>query len=292
MSTFEIFTDSSCDLSTDLIEECNLHVMQLEVLVDDNPSVPNNEIDIKEFYDKLRNGSNAKTSAVSPAVFEENMRKVLEDGKDILYVGFSSGLSATYANGMIAINELREEFPERKICDIDTLCASMGQGLMAYYAAQLRKEGKTVEETCARLEEIKQYIHHQVTVNDLFFLKRGGRISAATAVAGSVLQIKPIIVVDEKGCLNSVAKSRGRKAALKDIYARFKATENMEELPYVFISNSDCLEDTLKIKEMIKAEYPQVKVVISDIGPVVGAHTGPGTIAVCYLGKIIKGTDK
>lgn len=292
MSTFEIFTDSSCDLSKELMEECGLYVMQLQVLVDDNPSVPNNEIDIKEFYDKLRNGSSAKTSAVSPAVFEEEMRKVLEAGKDILYVGFSSGLSATYANGMIAINELREEFPKRKICDIDTLCASMGQGLMAYYAAQLRKEGKTVEETCARLEEVKQYIHHQVTVNDLFFLKRGGRISATTAVAGSILQIKPIIVVDEKGCLNSVSKSRGRKGALRDLYARFKATENMKELPYVFISNSDCLEDSLRIKEMIEADYPQVKVCISDIGPVIGAHTGPGAIAVCYLGNIIKGTDK
>lgn len=292
MSTFEIFTDSSCDLPKDIIEERGLHVMQLEVLIDDNPSVPNNQIDIKEFYEKLRNGSNAKTSAVSPAIFEEEMRKVLKEGKDILYVGFSSGLSATYANGMIAINELREEFPERKICDIDTLCASMGQGLMAYYADELRKEGKTVDETCARLEEVKQYINHQVTVNDLFFLKRGGRISAATAVAGSVLQIKPIIVVDEKGCLNSVAKARGRKGALRDVYARFKASENMEELPYVFISNSDCLEDAQKIEAMIKEDYPQVKVVISDIGPVIGAHTGPGAIAICYLGKIIKGTDK
>lgn len=292
MSTFEIFTDSSCDLPKDLIEKVNLHVMQLEVLIDEDPSVPNNQIDIKTFYDRLRNGSTAKTCAVSPAVFEEEMRKVLEEGKDILYIGFSSGLSATYANGMIAINELRDEFPQRKILDIDTLCASMGQGLLAYYAAELRDKGESVEAVCEKLESIKQNIHHQVTVDDLFFLKRGGRISATTAVAGSILQIKPIIVVDEKGCLNSVSKARGRKGSLKELYTRFKATENMEQLPYVFISNSDCLEDTQKIEEMIKADYPQVKVVISDIGPVIGAHTGPGAIAVCYLGKTIKGTEQ
>lgn len=292
MSTFEIFTDSSCDLPKDLIEKYNLHVMQLQVLIDDDPSVPNNEIDIKEFYDRLRAGSNAKTSAVSPAVFEEEMRKCLAEGKDILYVGFSSGLSATYANGMIAINELRDEFKERKICDIDTLCASMGQGLMAYYAAQLREEGVGVEEVCEKLEAVKQYIHHQVTVDDLFFLKRGGRISATTAVAGSILQIKPIIVVDEKGCLNSVAKARGRKGALRDVYARFKATENVAQLPYIFISHSDCIDDAKKLEAMAKEDFPQVKVVISDIGPVIGAHTGPGTIAFCYLGTIIKGTDK
>jgi DegV family protein with EDD domain len=129
-------------------------------------------------------------------------------------------------------------------------------------------------------------------VDDLFFLKRGGRISATTAVAGSILQIKPIIVVDEKGCLNSVAKARGRKGSLRDLYSRFKATENMKELPYVFISNSDCIDDVKKIEDMIKADYPQVKVVISDIGPVIGAHTGPGAIAVCYLGTTIKGSDK
>ena len=292
MSTFEIFTDSSCDLSKELIEKYNLHVMQLEVLVDDDPSVPNNQINIKEFYDRLHNGSTAKTCAVSPAVFEEEMRKVLKEGKDVLYVGFSSGLSATYANGMIAINELRDEFKERKIVDTDTLCASMGQGLLAYYAAELREKGESIESVCEKIEAIKQNIHHQVTVNDLFFLKRGGRISATTAVAGSILQIKPIIVVDEKGCLSSVSKARGRKGSLKELYNRFKATENMDQLPYVFISNSDCLEDAKKIEEMIMADYPQVKVVISDIGPVIGAHTGPGAIAVCYLGKTIKGTEQ
>lgn len=292
MSTFEIFTDSSCDLPKRLIEKNNLHVMQLQVLIDDNPSIPNDQIDIKEFYDKLRAGSNAKTSAVAPAVFEDAMRKVLEEGKDILYVGFSSGLSATYANAMIAVNELREEFPQRKIYDVDTLCASMGQGLMACYAAELRDAGEGIEAVCEKLESIKQYIHHQVTANDLFFLMRGGRVSATAAVAGSILHIKPIIVVNDKGCLVSVGKSRGRKGALKDIYERFKATENMKELPYVFISNSDCLEDAKKIEEMILADYPQVKVEVFDIGPVIGAHTGPGTIAVGYLGKSIKGTDK
>lgn len=289
MSTYEIFTDSSCDLPKAMIQQYDLKVMQLEVTIDDKPPVLNNQVDIKEFYDQLRNGANAKTSAVTLGFFEEHMKKCLSEGKDILYLGFSSGLSATYQNGVMIMEELRAEFPERKMYHMDTLCASVGQGLLVYYAAVLRESGASIEEARDKIAGIKDKIHHQVTVNDLFFLKRGGRIDAKTAIVGSVLKFKPIIIVDKEGHLQSVDKVRGRKASLAELFARMKATEDLANLEYVFLSHSDCIEDAQILVDMIEKEYPSIKVVVSDIGPVIGAHTGPGALALCYLGKTIKG---
>ena len=289
MASFEIYTDSCCDLPKEIIEKCNLQVMQLEVTIDDKPPVLNRDVESKAFYDQLRAGANAKTNAVTPGFFEEHMRKSLEEGKDILYLGFSSGLSVTYNNGVMVMSELQDEFPERKLMHIDTLCASVGQGLLAYYAAELRDNGATIEEVFERIMAIKDYIHHVVTVDDLFFLKRGGRLSAVSAIAGSMLKVKPIILVDEEGHLNNVATVRGRKNALKDLYERMKGSECFAELPYVFISHADCMDDAKYIESMINGDYPDVKVVIGDIGPVIGAHTGPGGFAVCFLGKTVKG---
>lgn len=289
MENFEIFTDSSCDLPQEMIEQFHLQVMQLEVNIDEQPPVLNRDVDIKSFYEQLRNGADAKTSAVTPGFFEEHMRKCVLDGKDILYIGFSSGLSTTYNNGVMILNELREEFPDRKLIDIDTLCASVGQGLLVYYAALLRKSGAGIEEVRDKIEAIKHNIHHQITVDDLFFLKRGGRISAATAIAGSVLKIKPIIHLEKEGHLVNVGKVRGRKAAVKELFTRLQRNENLKELKYVFISHSDCLEDVNSLADMIKSAYAEAEIIISDIGPVIGAHTGPGAIALCYLGKTVKG---
>lgn len=289
MANFDIFTDSSCDLPKEIIEQFDLKVMQLEVVIDDKPPVLNRDIDIKDFYDQLRNGAMAKTSAVTLGFFEENMRASLEAGKDILYLGFSSGLSATYNNGVMVIEDIVKEYPDRKILYTDTLCGSVGQGLVVYHAAKLREAGKSMEEILEAVEAIKQRVHHQVTVNDLFFLKRGGRISAASAVAGTVLQFKPIIIVDEDGKLSNIGKVRGRKTSINELFGMLKKTQKFEELPYVFISHSDCLDDVNHLADMIKAEFPNTEIIISDIGPVIGAHTGPGAIALCHLGKTIKG---
>lgn len=289
MANFDIFTDSSCDLPKEIIEQFDLKVMQLEVVIDDKPPVLNRDIDIKDFYNHLRNGAMAKTSAVTLGFFEENMRASLEAGKDILYLGFSSGLSATYNNGVMVIEDIAKEYPDRKILYTDTLCGSVGQGLVVYHAAKLREAGKSMEEILEAVEAIKQRVHHQVTVNDLFFLKRGGRISAASAVAGTVLQFKPIIIVDEDGKLSNIGKVRGRKTSINELFGMLKKTQKFEELPYVFISHSDCLDDVNHLADMIKAEFPNTEIIISDIGPVIGAHTGPGAIALCHLGKTIKG---
>lgn len=289
MANFEIFTDSCCDLPKELVEKCNVQVMQLEVNIDGNPPVLNRDVESKAFYEQLRKGANAKTSAVTPGYFEEYMRKSLSEGKDIIYLGFSSELSVTYNNAVMVMSELQDEFPERVIKHIDTLCASVGQGLLVYYAAQLREEGASVNEVFDKIMAAKDYIHHVVTVDDLFFLKRGGRLSAVSAIAGSMLKVKPIIIVDESGHLVNVATVRGRRNALKDLYDRMRGSQNFEKLGYVFISHADCIEDAKYLETMINEEYPGVQVVISDIGPVIGAHTGPGGLAMCFLGKTVKG---
>lgn len=290
MSKFDIYTDSSCDLSKEMIEQYDLQVMQLEVIIDDKDPVLNKDIEEKAFYQSLRDGANAKTAAVTPGYFAEHMRKSVEAGRDILYIGFTSGLSTTYNSGVMILEELKEEFPERKLLYIDSLCASVGQGLLVHYAALKREEGADIEEIYEGVMSLKDKIHHQVTVDDLFFLKRGGRVSATSAVVGSLLNIKPMIVVTEDGKLENVAKARGRKKAMKELIEYMKATADIDAWNYVFISHGDCYEDVVAVKGMVEAEYPNAKVILSDVGPVIGAHTGPGVIALCHMGKCTKGT--
>ena len=290
MANFELFTDSSCDLAKEIIDKYDLKVMQLEVIMDENPAVLNNQVEIKAFYDSLRAGSNAKTSAVTPGFFEEHMRAALESGKDILYVGFSSGLSVTYNNGVMICEELRQEFPERKILYVDTTSGSGGQALMVYHAAKMREQGATMEEIKAEIEALRDYVHHQVTVEDLFFLKRGGRIDAKSAIVGTMLKIKPIINVDVNGKLNSVAKVRGRKSSITELVNRMKATVDIERFPYVSVFHGDCPEEADALEAMVKEAFPQLEVLRGDVGPVIGAHTGPGVLVLCYVGKVVKGT--
>ena len=290
MSEFDIYTDSSCDLPREMIEKFDLKVMQLEVIVDDNAPVLNKDIDEKELYQSLRDGANAKTAAVTPGYFEEHMRKSLEAGRDILYIGFTSGLSVTYNNGSMIIGELQDEFPDRKILHIDSLCASVGQGLLVHYAALKREEGADMDAVFQGVMSMKDKIHHQVTVDDLFFLKRGGRISATTAVAGSVLNIKPIIHVTEEGKLDTIGKIRGRKHAMRELVSKMKTNADVDTWKYVFISHGDCEEDAEYLKAMVEEAYPQAEVIVSYVGPVIGAHTGPGVLALCYLGNVTKGT--
>lgn len=289
MMNYDIFTDSSCDLSKEIVEKFDLHVMQLEVVMDDKPPVLNNQIDIKEFYNQLCAGSNAKTSAVTPGFFMEHMRNSLKNGKDILYLGFSSGLSVTYNNGVMVIKELQQEFPDRKIYYVDTLCGSGGQGLVVYHAAMMREAGASIEEVQKVTEEMSSRIHHQVTVEDLFFLKRGGRIDATKAIVGTVLKLKPIINVNREGRLINTGKVRGRKASINELFNRMKENIDIDGLGYVSVFHSDCLEDAKTLEAMVKAEYPSLQVIMGDVGPVIGAHTGPGALVLCYLGKTVKG---
>lgn len=289
MSKFEIYTDSSCDLQKEMIETFDLKIMQLEVTIDEGEPILNCDIEAKDLYDKLRNGAMAKTNAVTPGYFEEYMRKSVEEGKDILYIGFTSGLSTTYNSAVMIMEELKAEFPERKLMYIDSLCASVGQGLLVHYAALKREAGGSIEEIYADIMAMKDKIHHQVTVDDLFFLKRGGRIGATTAIAGSMLNIKPIINVTKDGKLDMIGKIRGRKTAMRELVSKLQSNIDINTWKHIFISHGDCIEDAEYVKAMIEEILPEAQVHISYVGAVIGAHTGPGVIALCYLGKTTKG---
>ena len=284
MNKYVIVTDSSSDLTSDIINDPEVVYLQLDVLMDGEASKANCDVDIKDFYAKLRAKKNATTSAVNIDKFIETFEKYLADGYDVLYLGFSSGLSGTFNAGFVAAKELAEKYPERKVFAVDTLAASLGEGLLVYHAVNMKNGGADIESVRDYVEENKLKLCHWFTVDDLFFLKRGGRINTATAIVGSMLSIKPVLHVDNKGRLISVSKARGRRAALDALFDKMKETAIEPEKQVVFISHGDSEEDAKYLADRIKTELGSPEVVISYVGPVIGAHSGPGTIALFYLG--------
>ena len=285
MYTYEIFTDSSCDLGQDWIQKYSLHVLQLDVTVEGKKPAPNDKVNIDEFYAELRAKKSAKTNAVNVEAFKTEMEKSLKEGKDILFLGFSSGLSATYMSGKLAVEELRPLYPERKLLEADTLCASLGEGLAVVLCAKMREEGATVEQVHNYIIENRLHICHEFTVDDLFFLKRGGRINAATAIVGSMLGVKPVLHVDDEGKLINIGKARGRKASILAMFNKMKENAIREECKCVFISHGDCIEDANFLADLIREEFSPEELYINYVGPVIGAHSGPGTLALFYIGN-------
>lgn len=284
MNEYVIFTDSSSDLPVDLSNELGINIVQLDVRVDNGPSCPNNQLDIKDFYNQLRSGKMSQTSAVSIESFKNAFSDTLKDGKDILYIGFSSGLSSTYNWGKVAAEELSEEYPNQKVIAVDTLAASLGQGMLVWLAAKKKAEGASIEEVAAYIEETKLHLCHWFTVDDLFFLKRGGRISSTTAVVGTMLSIKPVLHVDDAGKLINVSKARGRKGSIAALAAKMKETAIDPSEQTVFISHGDCIEDVEILKEIIKNEMNVSNFIVAPVGPVIGSHSGPGTLALFFIG--------
>ena len=282
--SFKIVTDSACDLPAEMIEALDLGIAALSVELDGR-AYAEGEMTPKELYDHLRSGKLPKTSAVNPELWADAMRPALEQGQDVLTLVFSSALSATCQNAFIAAEELRGEFPDRKLIVIDSLCAAIGLGLLVHTAAKLRDAGKTIEETAAWIEEHKLNVCHWVTVEDLMHLKRGGRVSAATAVVGTMLNIKPIIRVDDNGRLESLAKCRGRKAALNYLLDRMAESFDPEIDDTVFIGHGDCMEDAKYLEQKVRERFGVQNVHINYIGAVVGAHTGPGVAVLFFYGK-------
>lgn len=285
MSNFRITTDSSCDLPQALASQLNVTVFPLTFTIEDKEYANSEGLSEKEFYDKLRRGAMPKTSAMSMESCMEGLRPYLENGEDILHIAFSSGLSCTYTNARLAGEELQKEFPDRKIIVIDSLCASLGQGLLVYYAALARDAGKTIDEVAAEVNVKIPQLAHWFTVDDLFHLKRGGRVSAAVAIAGSLLAIKPVMHVDDAGKLIKVTTARGRKASIAALLEQMKKTAIAPETQTVFISHGDCEEDAEKLASMIKDTWGVKDVVIGYVGPVIGAHSGAGTLALFFLGS-------
>ena len=285
MAEYVIFTDSTTDLTPELVAEMDVQVLPMRFMLDGKEyrNYPDNrELSPKEFYDKLRAGSMSTTSQINQADFLDTFTPVLEQGKDILYLAFSSGLSGTFNSARLAAEELREQFPERTIEVIDTLQASMGEGLAVYYAAVLKNEGKSLEEVAGWFEANRMRVCAWFTVDDLMFLKRGGRLSGAAAVAGTLLGIKPVLHVDDEGHLVAMEKVRGRRASLDGLVKRFAASEVPPAEQVVFLSHGDCAEDCQYVADKIRAMGAK-RVCISTIGPVIGAHSGPGTVALFFL---------
>jgi DegV family protein with EDD domain len=285
MSSYVIITDSSADLSAELLAKYEIGCLQLEVTLEGEGSHPNNEIDPKPFYDALRAKKGATTSASSPAAFRETFKSYLDAGKDILYLGFSSGLSSTYNAGFIAARELREEYPDRKILTVDTLCAALGEGLIVLLAAKKREAGADIDTVCAYVKGLIPHLAHWFTVDDLFFLKRGGRVSGATAVVGSMLQIKPVMHVDNAGHLIKVTTARGRRGSLDALVQRMKDSLLDHPDQTVTIGHGDCPEDAKYVADRIRETMGLEVEVIDYVGPVIGAHAGPGVVALFFLGK-------
>ena len=279
---FQIITDSCCDLSMELKEELNLSVAPLGVNLNDS-FFEDGQMPHKEFYDGMRAGHAPTTSAVNPDGWAKVMEPALKQDQDLLVLAFSSGLSTTYQSAVIAAEELKEKYPDRKIYVVDTLSASVGQGLLVWNACKLRDQGKSLEQVRDWVLEKAPLVAHWVTVDDLKYLKRGGRISAATAVVGTMLSIKPIIRVDGEGKLDSAEKARGRKAALNQVAEKLGSTITEEGKEAVFLSHADCLEDAQTVANTIKTRFGVKEVFLSNIGPVIGSHTGPGCIALCFL---------
>lgn len=287
MSDFVILTDSSADLDAELVDRLNVQVLPLGFILEERTyyDYPDNrDMDPHVFYDRLRKGDVATTNAVNVAQYVEAVEPLLQAGRDVLILAFSSGLSTTYNSSLIAVEELRAKYPDRKLYTVDTLCASLGQGLLVWYAARQRERGMSIEEVRDWVEDYKLNLCHQFTVDDLHFLKRGGRISAATAVVGSMLQIKPVLHVDNEGHLINIGKARGRQASLKALVDRMEHTAIDSGSLTVFISHGDCLEDAQTVADMVKKRFGVQEVYINYVGPVIGAHSGPGTLALFYMG--------
>lgn len=285
MRDYVITVNSTVDLPKEWLEERKVPVIPLKYTIDNETYTDMEGLSSKEFFEKLRDGKMATTSQINPEEARAQLEPFLKEGKDVLHLGFSSGLSGTYNSMRIAGEELKEEYPEAKIIIIDTLCACLGEGLLLYKALQLKEVGKTIEDTAKWVEENKLHICHNVTVDDLFHLHRGGRISKASAVLGSVVQIKPIIHMDENGKLQVIGKERGHKKSLNKIVdmavEQIKGWDN----DIAMITHGDCQEDAEYVAKLVRERLGIENILINNIGTVIGSHTGPGVVAVFVMGN-------
>lgn len=283
--SYKIVTDSCCDFTQQMYDQLGADMVPLSVTFQGNTYNDRNDDSLKQMYAQMRQGESATTSAVNPMRWEMAFREILKQGQDILAIAFSSGLSTTYQSAVIAANELRDAYPSRRIYVVDSLAASMGQGLLVWYACRMQQEGQSMEAVRDWLEENKLHLCHWFTVDDLMFLQRGGRVSTATAILGTMLSVKPVLKVNDEGKLISVSKARGRKAALAALVRQFGEQAQGYDNDTIMISHGDCLEDAQTVAEALKQKYGVRNVIINYIGTVIGSHAGPGTVALFFLGR-------
>ena len=284
--TFDIITDSGCDMPRSFFKEHGVVCVKLGFTMNNvhYEGESGESIDEQEFYQKLRAGAMPTTYQITGETAKSYMEKSLKKGKDVLVIAFSSALSGTASSFTVAARELAKKYPERTIRVVDSLCASMGQGLLLWYVLQKAETGASIKETTAFAESIKCKILHHFTVDNLFHLKRGGRVSSATALVGSILKIKPVLHVDENGKLVSVGKTMGRKKALHALVERFFKYRDTAETQ-VFISHGDCRSDAEYVRDLLLERAPELQITIGYIGAVIGSHSGAGTVALFHKGK-------
>ncbi|MEF9983188.1 MAG: DegV family protein [Oscillospiraceae bacterium] len=287
MNDYVLFTDVTTDLTVEILKDIDVISINMPFFLDENqiehyPDYKN--ISVSDFYQSLREKTKITTSQINSRTYVEYFEKALSKGKDILYLGFSSGLSGTMQSATIAIEMLKEKYTDRKIYAVDTLCASSGEGMFVYYAALKKKNGMDIEQLRQWCENSKLNLCHWFTVEDLFFLHRGGRVSKTVAIAGSMLKIMPVMHMDNEGHLMLVDKVRGRHNALEALAE--KMIETAVDLPSqtIFISHGDDIACAKYLENYIKSRTAVAKIIIQPVNPIIGAHSGPGTIALFFWG--------
>lgn len=284
---FDIVTDTACDMTEEYLKTHGVDYLKLGFTMNNvNYGGEDGEkMGEKEFYAKLRGGATPTTYQVTSESAKARIEAHLSKGRDVLALAFSSGLSGTHGSYVVAARELKEKYPDRKIIIIDSLCASMGQGLLVHYACQKADTGATIEETQAYIEGLKLHICHQFTVDNLFHLMRGGRVSGVTAIVGSLLKIKPVMYVNNEGKLIVRHKVMGRKKSISALMEGMAETETLQKGDPIFISHGDCEEEALALKSALQEKYPENEIWLNYIGPVIGSHSGAGTLALFHVGK-------
>ena len=286
--SFKIITDSSCNLSEEVIDQLGLEVITLSYIINDEEKksyVKGQVFDHVEFYDKLKNKASARTSQVTPQQATEFFKPILEQGHDVLYIGFSSGLSGTYSAVCLALEGLKEEFPDRKILTEDTLAASAGMSLIVLKACELRDEGKTMEEIQKWIADTKLKVCHYFTVDDLWHLQRGGRLSKGKALVGTVLNVKPILSVNDEGKLIPIGKAKGRKKSLDHLVEKMEQNIDLAANSTVFIIHAVAEDDANYLAQQVKARYKDMATQFVPLEPVIGCHAGPGVCALIFIGS-------
>lgn len=288
MSTYQIFTDATADMDLQMIPPSSgITVIPMEVEIGGHGYTygPAGDLSVSEFYALQRGGAFASTSQISPGTYFESFEPCLRQGRDLLYLCFSSGMSGTIHSAKLCLDELREQYPERNILCLDTLCASVGEGLVVAEAARKQAEGWSMDELAAWLVENRRNVCHWFTVDTFEHLRHGGRVSSAAAAVGAVLQIKPMLHVDEDGKLAVMEKPRGRKRAMGAQLSRMEQGWTPDRSNLVLIGHGDDPQGAEELRQMVGHRFPEAEIFIADIGPIIGAHTGPGMLALIYWGN-------
>lgn len=288
MKDYVIITETTSDLTPEQIEQYNLEIIPMVFYLDEKEYIhyPDaREFAMDKFYNTLKTGGIAKTTQITAITYKEIFKEYINAGKDIMYIVFSSALSGTFNSATMAAKELESEYKDTKVKVIDSKCASMGEGLLSYYAYINKESGMSLEDNVKDITEKRDHICHWFCVDDLNFLKRGGRVSSAAALVGTMMNIKPILHVDSEGRLIPVSKIRGRKQSIEELFKKMKEKGQNVDGQMIFISHGGCLDDAQFLASLVRKEYKVKDIKINYIGPIIGAHSGPGTLAIFFLGK-------